>query len=139
MNDPEHFTEWLNALLAERQQLGERLHKRVVALRHADSAKQVPALEEEIAELVESSLSLSKREAPGAPALVAVATDLLYNRYGSPEIIDEPDSVWKSWGHANVKTSDWPTSLKRRLLLLTAPLDKVLAERLESYKAQSAT
>lgn len=65
-------------------------------------------------------LPLSKREAPGAPSLVAVASSLLYNSYGSPETVDEPEYIWKAWGHDNIKTSDWPASLKERLSLLTA-------------------
>lgn len=135
MNNPNHFIEWLDALLAERKQLRHLAHKRLVSLRHADSNKDVPALDKQIAELIEGPLSLSRREAPGVPSLVAVASSLLYNSYGSPETVDGPEYIWRGWGHANISTSAWPASLKERLQLLTAPLDKALAEILESYQA----
>jgi hypothetical protein len=75
MNNPD-LIEWLDNLLFERKQLRDLLHRRIVALRYADSAKSVPLLEEKIAQLITDPLALSKREAPGTPALVAVATEL---------------------------------------------------------------
>lgn len=134
MNNPSDFIAWLNALLAERKQLRHLLHKRLISFRHADSAKQVPPIEKEIAELIEGPLSLSKRETPGLPSLVSVASEMLYSTYGSytsPRSVEEPDTVWQSWGHANTKTADWPEALKARLQLLTAPLDKALTDRLD--------
>ncbi len=122
----------------ERKQLRDLLHQRLIAVRHAATTFKVAALDEEIAELILKSLSLSKREAPSKHSLVAVAFDVLYNCAGSPKATDEPELIWKGWSHANIKTGDWPGSLKDRLGLLCGPLDKALAERLESYKVQPA-
>lgn len=55
MNNSNHFIEWLESLLVERKQLRHLAHKRLVSLRHADSNKDVPALDEQIAELIHGS------------------------------------------------------------------------------------
>jgi hypothetical protein len=128
MNNPSDFIEWLDHLLAERKQLRALVRQRIITARLAENVSKV---EMEIAELIEKPLSLSKRERPGTPSLVLVVSDLLHNYFSHPQSIEEPRYPWSSGLIASTKTDGWPDSLTERLTVLCAPLDRLLAERLE--------